>query len=340
MPRIAPAVHHQVGIATSLQTLISNSETSPRLVLRAKIALGALDSKTNREISAELGVSTMTVGKWRAGFARKGIDGLSDSPRSGRPSKVLSQSPKPGARTHVARSRLTDKLIDRFKQRIADGQFLAGSKLPPERTLALQLGVSRPSLRQALKVMQIMGVLQQRVGDGTYVNANASAIMSQPLDFLIVLDGISFHELVEARMIFEPELAGRAAERATEDDLNAIRTTLRSMERAKSHADLAQHDTAFHEAIFRAAGNRVCQFMLAPLHRVILDSMRRAPNLRPPTVSNAQHRGIYEAIADRNPELAYRRMMEHLSGYSPLLKVIPKPLQCAPNWKPDFEISG
>ena len=109
---------------------------------------------------------------------------------------------------------------------------------------------------------------------------------SAPAIFLIVLDGISFHELVEARY-FEPELAGRAAERATEDDLNAIQTTLRSMER-EVNADLAQHDTAFHEAIFRAAGNRVCEFMLAPLHRVILDSMRRAPNLRPPTVSNAR----------------------------------------------------
>jgi GntR family transcriptional repressor for pyruvate dehydrogenase complex len=223
-------------------------------------------------------------------------------------------------------SLLTNRLIASFKQLIASGQLSPGSRLPPERALALQFGVSRPSLRQALKVMEIMGVLQQRVGDGTYLNANASAILAEPMDFLILLDGISFHELVEARMILEPELAARAAERATSDDLASLRAAMKGIDSARDPAGIARYDIAFHEAVYRAASNRVCQLMLGMLHKAILDSMMRAPELRPSALSNAQHRRIYSAIASRRPEKAHRQMLEHLSGYLPLLQAMPKPL--------------
>src|SRR4051794_8679636 len=92
---------------------------------------------------------------------------------------------------------VTVKLIAVFKQLIAEGSLLPGSRLPPERELAGNFGVSRSSLRQALKVLEIMGVISQRVGDGTYLNSGANAILGEPMHFLILLDGISFHELME-----------------------------------------------------------------------------------------------------------------------------------------------
>src|SRR3954468_5173264 len=100
---------------------------------------------------------------------------------------------------------VTVRLITIFKQLIAEGVLKPGGRLPAEREMAESFGVSRSSLRQALKVLEIMGVISQRVGDGTYLNAGAPSILSEPMEFLILLDGISFHELMEARLIVEPE---------------------------------------------------------------------------------------------------------------------------------------
>src|SRR5215210_4551406 len=89
---------------------------------------------------------------------------------------------------------VTVRLITIFKQLIAEGVLKPGGRVPAERELAENFGVSRSSLRQALKVLEIMGVISQRVGDGTYVNSDASSLLGEPLEFLILLDGISFHE--------------------------------------------------------------------------------------------------------------------------------------------------
>lgn len=210
---------------------------------------------------------------------------------------------------------LTVKLIARFKEFLFTGVLVPGSRLPPERELAERLGVSRGSLRQALKVLVIMGVLTQRVGQGTFVAETATTILSEPLDFLMLFGSISHYELFEARMIIEPELAARAAERAMTDDLHALRTSLRAMEKAgDNHAAIVESDLAFHMAIHRAAGNKVCESMLSTIHRALSTSIRRiAAFTEAATRQQYQfHAAIYTAISQRDPEAARRAMVEHL----------------------------
>src|SRR5713226_4550791 len=136
------------------------------------------------------------------------------------------------SRPKSADSRVTAQLIASIKKLISDGSVVPGSRFPPERELAKEFGVNRASLRQALKVLEIMGVLTQRVGDGTYLSTSAESILNEPIEFLILLDDLSHHELFETRMIVEPELAARAAERATTDDLAALRRAIVAMEKA------------------------------------------------------------------------------------------------------------
>src|SRR5450755_680249 len=124
---------------------------------------------------------------------------------------------------------LTAKLLATFKQLISEGTLAPGARLPAEREMASNLHVSRGSLRQVLKMLKIMGVVSQRVGDGTYLNAAAPSILAEPMEFLILLDGISFEELMEARLIVEPELAARAAARADPEHLIALRESLLRM---------------------------------------------------------------------------------------------------------------
>src|SRR5437879_3375299 len=114
---------------------------------------------------------------------------------------------------------LTHTLVAGLKDMISSGALQPGSRLPPERELARQFGVNRASIRQALKALDVMGIVNQRVGDGTYLTQDASTTLRAPLDFLILVDGITFQELFEARRIVEPELAARAARRRSEDDL-------------------------------------------------------------------------------------------------------------------------
>ncbi len=198
---------------------------------------------------------------------------------------------------------------------IALGELRPGSRFPPERELAQRFGVSRPSLRQALKVLEIMGVLTQRVGDGTYLSLNASAILSEPMEFLILLDGISHQELYEARLIVEPELAARAAERAAEDDIAVFEQLIGEMER-KVDDRVAQIDLdlAFHSEIFRAAGNRVCRQMFNVIHRGIMASGTRTSLRANFGEVVAEHRAICDAIAGHAPAQARKVMAQHLEN--------------------------
>jgi GntR family transcriptional repressor for pyruvate dehydrogenase complex len=222
-------------------------------------------------------------------------------------------------RKQPADTRITAKLIGNIKRLISTEAIVPGAKFPPERELAKEFGVNRASLRQALKVLEIMGVLTQRVGDGTYLSASAESILKEPLDFLILLDDLSHHELMETRMIVEPELAARAAERATTEDLIGLRRAISAMENCRTNQERLEADLAFHQCIFRASGNRICHLLFNVIHRSVLTSMsqlsRRVSLDRPLTF----HKRIYAAIQQRNPEEARRQMLAHIADIKALL---------------------
>src|SRR5215467_10052921 len=123
---------------------------------------------------------------------------------------------------------VTATLVGVFKRLISEGSLAPGHRLPAERELAEMFGVSRSSLRQALKVLEIMGVISQRVGDGTYLNTAAPSILAEPM---------------ESRLIVEPELAARAAARAAPEDIVFIEQALTEMEdNQQDHARFTEYD--------------------------------------------------------------------------------------------------
>jgi GntR family transcriptional repressor for pyruvate dehydrogenase complex len=207
---------------------------------------------------------------------------------------------------------ITVRLITRFKALISRGTYVPGSKLPPERELARKFGVNRASLRQALKVMQLMGVASQRVGDGTYLSRDAAHILREPIEFMIVLADITDEELLEARLIVESQLAARAAERATGEDLAAMRRAMKAMEQSTTLQARVDADIAFHEAIFRASGNRVCRLVFTVIHRALLISMGKIAGRAHVGRPLAFHKAIYAAISARKPDEARREMIDHL----------------------------
>jgi GntR family transcriptional repressor for pyruvate dehydrogenase complex len=218
-----------------------------------------------------------------------------------------------------ADTRITAKILEKIKRLISTGAIPPGAKFPPERELSKEFGVNRASLRQALKVLEIMGVLTQRVGDGTYLSASAESILHEPLGFLILLDDLSHHELFETRMIVEPELAARAAQRATTEDLIGLRKAIMAMEHCRTKQERLDADLAFHECIFRASGNRICHLLFRVIHRNLLNSMSQLSTLVPLDRPLAFHKRIYAAIQERNSEEARRQMLDHIADTKALL---------------------
>jgi GntR family transcriptional repressor for pyruvate dehydrogenase complex len=189
--------------------------------------------------------------------------------------------------------------------------------------MARQFGVNRASIRQALKALDVMGLVHQRVGDGTYLTTDASRTLRAPLDFLILVDGISFQELFEARRIVEPELAARAAQRRTEDDIAALEKAVTFLEAhpEMSARQLAEHDLRFHQIIWRASGNRVCERMFSSLHQALTRSLNVTSSLRDEGTPFSAHSKICLAIKKANAEEARRLMIEHLTqGEGTILK--------------------
>lgn len=208
---------------------------------------------------------------------------------------------------------VTAQLAARFKQLISEGKLLPGTKLPPERELAKKFSVNRTTLRHVLKTMEMMGVVSRRVGDGTYLNTGASILLDEPLDFLIIMEHSSLHELFEMRLLVEPELASRAAHNATAQDLDRMRQSIAVMSGSLARQTRLWADLDFHEAVFHASGIGVSYLIFRVIHRAILRTL--AHNFPGPihlTRPIAQHKAILAAIADRNPEEARRQMTTHL----------------------------
>jgi GntR family transcriptional repressor for pyruvate dehydrogenase complex len=218
------------------------------------------------------------------------------------------------------RGDLTDWLVLRFKQLISEGVLTPGYKLPSERELAATFGVSRTSLRPVMKVLKMMGVISQRVGDGTYLSNDASSVLSEPMEFLFLLDETSSQELIETRLIVEPTLAAKAAELATPEQLIILRQTIAEIEASgNDQFRIIEADLLFHRTILQSSGNRLFGRLFQVIHRSLLNMMMMTAQLVDRDHTLAFHQSIFESIQRRDSAEAERHMRDHLLDARSLL---------------------
>jgi GntR family transcriptional regulator, transcriptional repressor for pyruvate dehydrogenase complex len=162
----------------------------------------------------------------------------------------------------------------------------AGTRLPSERELSRKLRVSRPSLREALRTLELM------------VADSGREVLKTPLEFLFMLDRPTIEDLVETRALLEIHLAGRAAERRTEEDLAALQKALDDMVPVLSKPqELTEPDVRFHQAIAAASHNRLLERIMNCLRDAIADAMNAAwPGVPDMDTSFAMHVRIFKAI--------------------------------------------
>ena len=221
--------------------------------------------------------------------------------------------PRPRRRS----SGVTEEAIERIRELVASGEWHPGMRLPREADLAKELGLSRNSLREAVRALSLARVLEVRQGDGTYVSSLEPGELLEPtLSATHLLRGRTVLELFEVRRLLEPEAAAVAARRANADILAALGVELERMVAAGEHAEeLVEADAAFHDVIARAPGNEVLRALLRSLStRTVRARLWHGLADRDALdVARAEHERIYEAIAAGDADLAHAAALLHIA---------------------------
>jgi GntR family transcriptional repressor for pyruvate dehydrogenase complex len=194
------------------------------------------------------------------------------------------------------------------------GELSPGDRLPAERALAQQTGVSRSSVRIGLRALSAMGVIQSRHGSGTFITDGPPSLESEPLQFMAALHGVTRDRMFEARRLLEVGVAGLSAERATGDDLVAIAEEVTSMFASLEDPQaFLVHDIRFHRAVATASGNPILASLVEMVSSLFYETRKanvhRARDFRE---SAEMHRRIYHAVRSRDANAARAAMNEHL----------------------------
>jgi GntR family transcriptional regulator, transcriptional repressor for pyruvate dehydrogenase complex len=209
---------------------------------------------------------------------------------------------------------LVERVVARVREMINEGDVKPGERLPPERELARQFGINRSGLRAGFHLLKAMGVIEARIGSGTYVSLAPPVLEREPLSLLAPLQAFSAQETFLARRLLEVGLAGLAARNATEDDLASLAEEVTEMYVSiDNRPEYLVHDIRFHRALAMAARNSVLATLMdmvsAVLYEARRETVQRARDLRP---SVEMHRKIYRAVRSHNVDEARAAMCEHL----------------------------
>lgn len=215
----------------------------------------------------------------------------------------------------VQSSRLYQQIVEQIERSIRSGELKPGDQLPPERELAQQFGVSRTAVREAVKALTEKGLVEAYPGRGTFIVDTTSQVIRQSLDLLIQFgqtQGAAF--LVEARDILEPEVAARAALRADEKQMSAMRDAVASMDAAiDDEGAYIEADLDFHLALAEASRNPVILTFLDSIVGLLREHRARVfETAGGPERGQVHHKRILAAIEQRDPDAARQAMHQHL----------------------------
>jgi DNA-binding FadR family transcriptional regulator len=212
---------------------------------------------------------------------------------------------------------VTDEAIEKIKSMIVSGALRAGDRLPREADLAAELGLSRSSLREAVRALALINILDVRRGDGTYVTSLEPAVMLEALSFIVDFHrDASVLEFLQVRRILEPAATALAAERIARQEIDDLRVLLDSLGPQPEVDDLVASDLEFHRRIAACSGNSVLCSLLdtisAPTTRARIWRGLTQSGARERTL--AEHRAILDALASRDAEVARSWATVHISN--------------------------
>ncbi len=222
----------------------------------------------------------------------------------------------------MRRTRVYEAVAAQIQAQIAEGRLRPGDRLPPERELAEAFGVSRDSVRDAIRVLELAGLVVPRQGEGTVVRELSLESVVSPLASALLQRKDLLADLLDARRIIEPALAYRAAQRADDEDIRAMAEILRRQAaKVRAGEPGIEEDTAFHYRLATAARNRVILKVMDVLMDLLREGRARSLQVQGrPQRSLEGHRRILAALRRRDPAGAQRAMEQHLEEIGRILQ--------------------
>ncbi len=210
--------------------------------------------------------------------------------------------------------RIYEEITTRLQTLVQHDNLKVGDRLPPERQLAVMFGVSRNSVREAIKSLEQQGMLLSRPGAGTFIADTSQANLTLALGEVFAQERHRLDDIFELRLLLEPQIVHLAAQRITNPELEQLRKLVTEYDKAlKNGRPVFELDQAFHDAIAAATGNQSIILLMEQMHDLLLES--RDEVLQTPVrtkKSLAGHQKILEALCARDPERALEAMIKHL----------------------------
>ena len=225
----------------------------------------------------------------------------------------------------VSRLTLGEQVASQLSDQIFQGKWKTGEKLPSEAELCTAMNIGRSTLREALKSLAFVGMVQMRPGEGTYVIEGTKLLIERIMSRGMLKTDKELQDVGEARLILESETAALAAQRAEQEDIEKLDKLLQKMKssiggRDSTYADL---DVEFHLMIAQCAKNQMLYELLAPIRSVLTEWISKSQEL-PGILSSAhrQHTRILTAVRNREPEKARQAMRTHLQTCEKVFNLI------------------
>ena len=230
---------------------------------------------------------------------------------------TASPAAEPGLFSKVSVGRMSEVIVDKIRELMREGQLKPGDRLPPERELCERFGVSRVTMREALRMLESAGLVEIRVGarGGAFVTAPTSNWVGEGLADLLTLSVISAADVTEVRMVLEVGIVPLVCERATEEDFAALEKICQRSEDALRDGEYSMDiSLEFHTRVAQATHNPAVQMLVESFRGPILMSLQEAREAAPEMggLGTKEHERFIEAIRRRDAEAASRIMREHL----------------------------
>jgi GntR family transcriptional repressor for pyruvate dehydrogenase complex len=222
----------------------------------------------------------------------------------------------------VERTFLAQEIAQKFLRLLQEGELEAGEKLPRERELASLLGVGRASLREALRALQLMNVIEVRPGEGIYVSSLRAEQLAEPLRLLLLLQDVTYLEVLEARRCIEPAIAALAAERISEEELSHLNSCLSKARGCVEDPDgFLKADLELHSIIVEASRNPLLIGIMASISSLGPATRQRTAYLegvRDRVLRS--HAEIVDAIGRHDAQASWKAMEDHISHIEEALR--------------------
>lgn len=226
--------------------------------------------------------------------------------------------------TSIKRQRVSDEIVNQVKSLISQGTLKPGDRLPPERELIEEFGVSRPSIREALNSLVAQGFLEVKQGNRTFVKSVTSEKIQDPLSLLLKADTQKIFDLIEVRKALEAWGASQAAQRVSEEDIRRLQEIIGQMKTAlEKGKSWEKQDADFHLAMAQATHNTIQTHMMFTIYDLLRESVARVFGDQGKAEKLfQQHYRIFKAIKNRAPDKARERILEHLNYVESEVKAV------------------